>query len=178
MTAFSPTTKVRIRPMQTSDLEQVRDIDRLSFSMPWPESAYRYELNENPRSLLWVAENIEENGEKQVVGSIVVWLILDEAHIAAIAVHPYHRGRGIGRKLLVTALRASIQKGSHSATLEVRANNLIAQNLYRHFRFKVTGNRPRYYRDNNEDALIMTVNNLGDAYLEWLESEAGNDPLL
>ena len=47
---------VLIRPMSSADLEQVLAIDHMSFSMPWPASAYNYELNENPLSLLWVAE--------------------------------------------------------------------------------------------------------------------------
>ena len=102
---------------------------------------------------------------------IVLWMILDEGHIATIAVHPDYRGRGIGQHLLVTAIIAAIQKGAQSATLEVRANNLIAQQLYRRFGFVVVGNRPHYYRDNNEDALIMTLNGLNPVYLKWLQGD-------
>ena len=40
---------------------------------------------------------------------IVVWLILDEAHIATIAVHPDYRGQGIAQELLSTALEGAIQ---------------------------------------------------------------------
>lgn len=161
--------RVAIRPMQISDLEQVQAIDQHSFSMPWPASAYEYELNENPYSLLWVAE-ITPPGEAPIlVGVVVVWLILDEAHIASIAVHPDFRTQGIAQHLLVTALREAIQKGSQLATLEVRARNQIAQRLYQRFKFETIGKRVRYYRDNNEDALIMTVTGLGPQYLEWLD---------
>jgi ribosomal-protein-alanine N-acetyltransferase len=105
---------------------------------------------------------------------IVVWRILDEAHVATIAVDPEYRGRGIGRRLLVQGLKSAIQNGSRIATLEVRASNITAQNLYRSFSFEVVGRRQRYYRDNNEDALIMTVSNLGEEYLRWLESVASH----
>jgi ribosomal-protein-alanine N-acetyltransferase len=104
------------------------------------------------------------------VGAVVVWLIEDEAHIATLCVHPDYRGRGISREILAVALMESIQQGAHLATLEVRANNLIAQALYRRFRFEILGRRPRYYRDNNEDALIMTVDGLDDGYARWLAS--------
>jgi ribosomal-protein-alanine N-acetyltransferase len=119
-----------------------------------------------------VAETGEPAGT--IAGMIVVWLILDEAHVASIAVHPDHRRRGIGARLLCTALKEAIQKGSRLATLEVRANNLGAQELYTRFGFKVVGRRTRYYRDNNEDALIMTVEfnrfpEHGESYLSWLE---------
>ena len=158
-----------IRPMQEQDIEPVLSIDRVSFSLPWPASAYHYEIKENPRSLLWVAEAIGGESPSRVIGMIVVWMILDEAHIATIAVHPDFRGRGIAKSMLIVALREAIHQRATQATLEVRASNLAAQNLYLQFQFHIVGQRPRYYRDNNEDALIMTANNLGKRYLEWLD---------
>jgi ribosomal-protein-alanine N-acetyltransferase len=160
---------ISIRPMKSEDLPQVQIIDRLSFSLPWPGSAYEYELFENPLSLLWVAEEQMPYGSSHVVGMIVVWLIVDEAHIATIAVLPECRGQGIARCLLVTALQEVIRRGFQIATLEVRSGNIAAQNLYHRFGFGTVGFRPKYYRDNNEDALIMTVYNLDKAYLNWLE---------
>lgn len=163
---------ILIRHMQAEDLEQVHALDKMSFSMPWPESAYRYELFENLSSLLWVAEAQNVDGKSQVVGMVVVWLIVDEAHIATIAVHPDYRGQGLAQELLSAGLIESIERGMHSATLEVRAHNLAAQRLYHRFRFKEAGVRPRYYRDNFEDALIMTADKLDDHYLQWLKAGA------
>jgi ribosomal-protein-alanine N-acetyltransferase len=97
-------------------------------------------------------------------------MILDEAHIATIAVHPDFRGQGTGGRLLATALAEAIRRRASLATLEVRAGNLAAQQLYHRFHFETAGIRPRYYRDNHEDALIMTVSGLDDSYLHWLES--------
>jgi ribosomal-protein-alanine N-acetyltransferase len=163
---------ILIRHMQADDLEQVHAIDKISFSMPWPESAYRYELFENQSSLQWVAEALEPDGGLRVVGMVVVWLVVDEAHIATIAVHPDYRGRGIAQELLCAALIEAIERGMHSATLEVRAHNLAAQRLYRRFRFEEAGVRPRYYRDNFEDALIMTADKLAQDYVKWLKEGA------
>jgi [ribosomal protein S18]-alanine N-acetyltransferase len=170
---------VQIRRMQEYDLEQVQAIDRLSFSLPWPANAYRYELKENPSSLQWVASTPVDSLEGQageapmrVVGVIVVWLILDEAHIATLAVHPDSRGRGIARALLAKALIDAIRRGARQATLEVRSGNEAAQRLYHDFHFDVVGRRPHYYKDNLEDALIMTASNLDVAYLDWLRTKA------
>ena len=176
MTTLSlPSTKtILVRPMDIGDLDQVLAIENLSFSLPWPTSAYQYELNENPLSLLWVAETQFLNEKSEIVGMIVVWLIVDEAHIATLAVHPDHRRHGLAQTLLATALSESIHRGMRSATLEVRAGNLAAQSLYLGFRFKIVGRRPRYYRDNNEDALIMTVNDLDQIYLSWMENKFHN----
>ena len=156
--------------MQLGDVEQVHHIDQLSFSLPWPESAYRYELTQNEKSASWVAEVLRPDGTTRVIGMVVMWLILDEAHIATIAVHPEYRGQGISQQLLTIALRAALQRGALVATLEVRAGNQAAQALYRRYKFEVVGRRPHYYHDNHEDALIMTADlSQPDAYLEWLD---------
>ncbi len=143
---------ITIRPMAAADIPAVQTIDRLAFPVPWPPSAYDHELHHSPHSRLWVAEK-----EGRVVGFAVLWLILDEAHIATIAVHPDFRRQGIARRLLETLLAAARAAGARLATLEVRASNHAAQALYRGFGFQVVGRRPKYYTDNREDALIMTV---------------------
>lgn len=152
--------KVNIRLMREDDLPAVKEIDKTSFSLPWPPSAFEYELNDNPRSMLWVAEIETPETGKLVVGMVVIWLILDEAHIATIAVAPEYRQQEIGKKMLSTALSAVADLNICIATLEVRANNIAAINLYRSFGFEVAGIRPKYYHDNSEDGLIMTTNNL------------------
>ncbi len=144
--------KVTIRPMEDADIPAVQALDRLAFTVPWPPSAYAHELHHSPHSRLWVAE-----ADGKVAGFAVLWLILDEAHIATLAVHPAFRRRGIGRKLLETMLTAAQANGARLATLEVRAGNFAAQALYRRHGFRVVGRRPKYYTDNGEDALIMTV---------------------
>ena len=164
---------IYIRPMSLEDLEQVREIDQASFTMPWPESAYRFELQKNPASLLWVAETRLPGEKSNVVGMIVVWLILDEAHIATLAVHPDFRRHGIGKRLLATALHQSIRKRVKEAMLEVRASNQAAERLYRGFGFEIVGHRKRYYQDNQEDAVLMTLRELGSNYLAWLQLQFG-----
>jgi ribosomal-protein-alanine N-acetyltransferase len=105
---------------------------------------------------------------------IVVWFVVDEVHIATLAVHPGYRGRGLSKPLLIAALREAVRRGFRRATLEVRAGNLVAQNLYLSFGFEVVGVRSRYYRDNNEDAWIMTTRDLEEQHLNQIEhSELG-----
>ncbi len=159
---------LHIRPMQDADLAQVIEIDRLSFTLPWPESAYRYELLENPSSFLMVAEVELHDGSRLIVAIVVVWMILDEAHIATLAVHPDYREQGIAAQLMVSVMREAIRLRAHLATLEVREQNTAAQRLYQKFGFKIVGRRLRYYQDNQEDALIMTLDGLDQTYLDWL----------
>ena len=158
--------KITFRPMRKDDLDSVMVIDGLSFSMPWPKSAYLHDMIDNPKAMLRVAEGISKDSEKGIVGMIDVWLILDEAHIATLAVHPKHRGQGIATGLIELVLFEAHHRGASTAMLEVRTSNQAAQALYKHFGFKVVHRRPRYYVDNKEDALLMNLEDLGT----WVQS--------
>lgn len=141
-----------IRKMTVDDVPAVVDLDQKSFSLPWPERSFKFELKENPASRCWVAEL-----DGKVVGMIVVWLIVEEAHVATLAIHPDCRRQGIGERLLACALRRLIQEGARNSFLEVRESNFAAQEMYRKFGYEVTGRRRHYYRDNDEDAILMNL---------------------
>jgi [ribosomal protein S18]-alanine N-acetyltransferase len=110
------------------DLRRVHEIDKLSFSMPWSERSFTFELTENHNSIVWVAEVQPEDKPPLVVAVIVVWVILDEAHVATIATHPDYRGLGIARRILARVLLVAQQRGARLAYLEVRRSNLAAKN--------------------------------------------------
>jgi ribosomal-protein-alanine N-acetyltransferase len=147
--------KLAIRRMTTDDVPAVVELDQKSFSLPWPERSFRFELTDNPASRCWVAEL-----EGQIVGMIVAWLLVDEAHIATIATHPDFRRKGIGKRLLSHALQHLMDEGARSSFLEVRESNLAAQDMYRKFGYEETGRRRRYYKDNDEDAILMNLDSL------------------
>jgi len=167
MVAQSPWTdragEFLVRPMQSEDIPAVMAIDRESFPNPWPENTYWYELRENRTAHLLVIQT-RESGE--VVGVAGYWLVIDEAHISTFAVHPDWRRGGVGAVLLDGTLRQAADLGARSAMLEVRAGNPSAQALYRKFGFQIVGRRKGYYKDNGEDALLMTVDKLS----EWVSS--------
>jgi len=152
-----------IRRMTLEDVPAVHAIDLLSFSLPWSERSFRFEVAENPAARGWVAET-----EKRVVAMLVLWFIVDEAHIATIAVHPDSRRQGIGEQILLHALLTAQSEGARRAFLEVRAGNTEAQAMYRKYGFVVDGVRPKYYKDNNEDAILMSLDLL---HVESLKSD-------
>jgi [ribosomal protein S18]-alanine N-acetyltransferase len=146
-----------IRRMTLEDVPAVHEIDVLSFSLPWPEHSFRFEMNENPVSRGWVADV-----DGRIAAMLVLWFIVDEAHIATIATHPDFRRQGIGEKILIHALQTVAAEGAQRAFLEVRAGNLAAQTMYKKYGFVIDGRRPKYYRDNNEDAILMSLEGLSD----------------
>lgn len=143
---------MNIRRMTLDDLAQVIAIDKVSFSLPWPERSFRFEIADNPASRAWVAEL-----DGKIVGMIVAWLLVDEAHIATIATRPEFRRQGIASRLLIHALEYMRSEGARTSVLEVRESNAAAQEMYRKFGFEESGRRPHYYKDNGEDAILMTL---------------------
>jgi ribosomal-protein-alanine N-acetyltransferase len=153
-----PPVKVRIEAMRLEDLDEVERIEQASFSTPWPPNAYRSELMTN-RLATYLVARIED----RIVAYGGMWLMVDEAHITTFAVHPAWRRQRIGERLLLAFLDLARDRHAREATLEVRLSNLAARRLYEKYGFRPVGLRPRYYSDNNEDALIMTTEPLADA---------------
>ncbi|MDT8382759.1 MAG: ribosomal protein S18-alanine N-acetyltransferase, partial [Brevefilum sp.] len=149
--------QINLRPMTLADLDQVESLDRASFPTPWPKEAFLFELKENRPSVCWVAELKSQGSEPMIVGSVVIWLVVDEAHIGTLAVRPGYRQQGIAQRLLAAALFECVQRGAEKALLEVRASNQPAQELYRKFGFAAVGLRRGYYQDTHEDAVLMTL---------------------
>lgn len=141
---------VSIEPMRLRDLDQVLRIERLSFSAPWSRAAFLSELLENDRARYFVARIGD-----QVVGYTGMWIIIDEGHITNVAVHPHWRNRGIATQLLDALDDVARANGVRRMTLEVRKSNIVAHTLYEKLGFRDAGIRRAYYRDNNEDAIIM-----------------------
>ncbi|HLO12065.1 MAG TPA: ribosomal protein S18-alanine N-acetyltransferase [Pseudoneobacillus sp.] len=140
------------RLMREEDIDQIVNIEKLSFATPWSKEAFYNELYKNQFATYLVIED----GEK-IIGYCGVWIVVDEAHITNIAVLPEYRGRKLGEALLSKVIQMAKELGAKSMTLEVRVTNIIAQNLYRKFGFENGGIRKGYYTDNQEDALVMWV---------------------
>lgn len=148
--------------MGLEHLDQVLEIEKVSFPSPWSRSAFAYELLQNNFACYLVAL-----AGDRVVGYGGMWLILDEAHITNIAVHPDWRMKQIGRALMREMMRLAVTLGINRMTLEVRPSNAAARRLYTLLGFGERGMRKRYYTDTNEDAIIM-----------WNDDLSGGGPCL
>ncbi|MBN1678689.1 MAG: ribosomal protein S18-alanine N-acetyltransferase [Anaerolineae bacterium] len=177
-----------MRSMRLEDIPQVLHIDQASFPIPWSARTYQFEINSRETSHLVVLETVvpetrqvhglftllqalwKPEPPKIVVGYGGCWLIAGEAHISTIAVHPDYRGHSLGELLLVGMLSRALRLNAEYSVLEVRASNLAAQALYRKYEYEFVGRRRGYYRDNNEDALIMEIRPLDSAYRQRFDT--------
>jgi len=155
-----------VRLMREEDLAQVTEIDREAFPSQWPPVDFEHELHS------WLAHYIaacEESGElpplarEYTMGFASFWMMADEAHITNIAVRKIHRRQGIGERLLISMIDLATELNARILTLEVRASNIAAQNLYYKYGFAQVGLRRGYYTDNKEDAVLMTIGNTTSA---------------
>ena len=138
-----------IVPMAEAHVAAVAELEQVCFSAPWSEASVREELT-NPLSLWLVAL-----AGGQVAGYVGSQTVLDEADMMNLAVAPRHRRQGIARQLVEALGDALRAQGVQSLTLEVRASNEAAIQLYRSLGFTQVGRRPRYYTKPTEDALIL-----------------------
>lgn len=138
-----------IEMMTSKDIDGVFEVEKNCFEHHWSKESFKKELiNENARYL------VAKLGGK-IVGYVGIWLILDEGHITNVAVHNDYRGQKIGDKLVQSLVNLCKENNINSMTLEVRVSNIVAQNLYKKYGFKLAGIRKEYYSDNKEDAMIM-----------------------
>ena len=98
-----------------------------------------------------------------ITGFAGFWLMAGEAHITNIAVREIYQRRGIGELLLISMIELAVELNAHMIPLEVRTSNTAAQNLYYKYGFNEVGLRHGYYRDNKEDAVLMTLENATSA---------------
>ena len=141
---------VQFRRMMLSDIDRIMEIEPLCFTAPWSREAYFAELTQNHFARYMVAELAGE-----VIGYGGMWVIIDEAHVTNIAIHPDYQGRRFGEQLMRTMIAQAMSYGVRHMTLEVRVSNRTAQKLYEKMGFVRHGIREGYYTDNNEDAMIM-----------------------
>ncbi|MDD2486225.1 MAG: ribosomal protein S18-alanine N-acetyltransferase [bacterium] len=147
-----------IRPLTEDDLEAVCSIEGLSFPTPWPVQSFISDLRRPALATYLVAEQ-----DKKVIGYTGFWLIVDEAHITTLAVHPDYRRRHVAEHLLLQLIDAAQKRGAVWMTLEVRVSNDAAHSLYEKFGFQDIAMRKGYYSDNGEDAIVMWTGPIHEA---------------
>jgi ribosomal-protein-alanine N-acetyltransferase len=136
--------------MRLTDLPAVLALEEDLFAPDtWTAAMYQDELARTDTRWYLVAED-----DSGVVGYGGLIAYPDEAHVATIGVAPARQGEGIGARLL-DALLAEADRRSPVVLLEVRADNEVAQGLYRRRGFAEIGRRRGYYQPSGTDAVVM-----------------------
>jgi ribosomal-protein-alanine N-acetyltransferase len=165
-----------IHSANEQQLTEIIKIDQLCFGGLWSRDGYQREIDSPNSSLLTLSvkeieasndnstpnnsprndqSEQEPNQKHQLMGIGCFWAILEEAHITLLGINPNYQRQGLGQLLLYALLQEAVERKLERATLEVRAGNQAAINLYEKFGFRLAGRRKKYYPKTGEDALIL-----------------------
>ena len=146
----------KLVPADRSHLPQLAALERACFSHPWSEAMLAEELYNDNASLV-----AAEGEDGTVLGYGMVRAVLDEGCLERIAVVPAYRRQGVAEEILSAFLRFG-QAHLAFLTLEVREGNAPAIALYEKLGFREVGRRKNYYPESKEDAVLMTVEFMGE----------------
>ena len=139
-----------ITSMTEQHIPTLAELERLCFSTPWTEQGLREELDNRTAHFL-----VAQSGD-EVVGYIGMFVVCESCYVSDIAVFPQYRRQGAASALITRAASDAAELGAESISLEVRPSNEAAVALYRSLGFDDVGLRKHFYREPDEDALIMT----------------------
>ena len=141
-----------IREMDRGHLPRVLEIERAAYPAPWSDTTFTNEINSG------VSVALVALSGATVVGYLVGWIVVDQVHIANIAVSAGHRRRGIGTGMMTWLLKEAVRRGCASSSLEVRESNLAARLMYSRLGYRSVAIRKAYYSNPREDAVVMLKN--------------------
>ncbi len=142
----------QIRQAKENDVPAIVSIECKTSPEPWSEAALYRDVVENGQALVIVADV-----EGRIVGYADVWMIPGEFQLNNIAVVEEFRGNHLAENMLQVLIATSRELSLETITLEVRESNTAARRLYEKCGFAVVGERPGYYVDNGEKAILMDL---------------------
>jgi len=141
---------IEIMPMTIDDVDGVLKVEEECFAIAWTRADFEREMTENKLAVYFVAKD----GEK-IVGYAGMWHVVNEGQITNVAVINDYRQQKVGSALIEKMIEAAEEREMMGITLEVKISNYPAQKLYSKYGFKPEGFRKNYYKDTNEDAIVM-----------------------
>lgn len=141
-----------IQRLTSDHIDSILDLQQKTPEAPlWKRQVYEDLAQAEAPGFGFVA--IEDGS---LLGFAVLRLVLDTCELESIAVALEARRKGIGATLLTTAADFAAEHGATRMELEVRASNSAAIDFYTRMGFAQDGLRHGYYRNPDEDAVLMS----------------------
>lgn len=144
-----------VRAAREADLPTIRALEAVTQTAAhWSSREYGALFSpEAPLRIALVA--IDENEPEQIAGFLIARCLPGEWEIENIAITPFFRRAGHATKLVQSLIERARSQNAAKILLEVRESNLAARRLYEKIGFMLVGRRPAYYRDPQDDALLL-----------------------
>ncbi|MDR1910702.1 MAG: GNAT family N-acetyltransferase [Holosporales bacterium] len=142
----------RIVPIRRASAQQLAEIHQQCLSPGWHAIDFTTLCNDPAYDGFAIEEN-----QLKIVGFIDLHVVVDEAEVYALCIMPGHRGKGLGRRLLVELFKEAHKRGIRKIFLEVSERNASGKYLYGAFGFKEVGRRCGYYPmvDQGTTAIVL-----------------------
>lgn len=147
--AVSQAERLRFRRMERKDIDEVSAIESVSIIPPWSGKSFEEAIEKEETYYV-----VCEAGGK-IKGYAGMWMAADEAEITGVAVEPDSRNTGLGTDMVKYLLEKGKGLGIKKFFLEVRKSNDAAIAVYRKCGFERVGERKDFYRNPDEDAIVM-----------------------
>ncbi|MCE5300153.1 MAG: ribosomal protein S18-alanine N-acetyltransferase [Spirochaetia bacterium] len=141
------------RSARKSDIQDILEIEKASHPHPWDEKAFNVEFSKAASGMnIFLVSEDEDSGEP--AGYSVGNVIADYVHILNLAVADRHKKHGVATELLRRTEQEALKRKLGSITLEVRASNTQAINLYKKTGYAERGRRPGPVNAGEDDVLM------------------------
>jgi ribosomal-protein-alanine N-acetyltransferase len=172
MTALVDASPIVVCPMRRRHLRAVLRIEAKNSPRGWSLGLFMSELSYRDARVYLVAKR-----EGRVVGFAGLLFAADDGHVTTVSVDPDVQQQRVATRMMLVLVERALERGVEALTLEVRPSNTAAVNLYQRFGFAPVGVRKNYYRETNEDALVMWATDVqSEAYRERLATIAASLP--
>ena len=151
LTGAMERAQLAVVPLGPKDVADAQALHALAFPIPWSEASFQREMALPYSRFVGIRQVVND----ELLACVCFWLVADEVHLLNIVTRPDARRQGLGALLVQEVLRVGRTSGCTSVSLEVRPSNRAALLLYERFGFVEVGRRKRYYKDNQEDALVL-----------------------
>ena len=140
---------MEIRRSKPDDATAIAQMEEKYFPDPWSKKdIFSYICSEGGMCFTALEDGVP-------IAYIIGRKIPPEGEIYRIAVREDKRQRGIGYRLLSYGLKTERGSGVETVFLEVRSRNTPARRLYSAYGFVEAGVRKNYYKNPDDDAIVM-----------------------
>ena len=142
-----------VRQAQVKDISAILLLEQSLYlgKQPWSSMAFHTEISRNDALYLVVLQT------QSLIGLIGVRFDRSNAHITNLMIDSAWQKQGIGTYLIKKVIEIAKNKNCKELSLEVRVDNITAQNLYYKLGFTVSFVWPNYYQSSHQDAFNMVL---------------------